>query len=257
MAPVSTPAVLLRAHDFGDSSRILRFYTRTHGLVSVVARGVRGRSGKGVATLATFASGDLVVYMKRNRELHNMKEFTCLKSRSELATQMLAFSAASAAAELVLSHAEADAQPRVFDTLEAGLDALCNTESPSLLPGTALSVLWTITHSFGFAPQLDNCVRCEEPLFEDELGRFDFAAGGMRCMQCSEDSAGPRVGPIARSQLEDMISGQVPVGLSHTRRHLGLVSDFIAYHVLNKPLKSLRFLGSALPPEDEVGPEVG
>tara|TARA_B100002052_G_C15310642_1_gene345288 strand:- start:224 stop:388 length:165 start_codon:yes stop_codon:yes gene_type:complete len=54
-----------------------------------------------------------------------------------------------------------------------------------------------------------------------------------------------------------MISGQVPVGLSHTRRHLGLVSDFIAYHVLNKPLKSLRFLGSALPPEDEVGPEVG
>ena len=186
-----------------------------------------------------------------------MKEFVCSRMRSELASKMLVFSAASAAAELVLSHAEADAQPRVFDTLEAGLDALCDTESPSLLPGTALSVLWTITHSFGFAPQLDSCVRCGESVLEDELGRFDFEAGGMRCMQCSEDSAGPRVGPIARSQLEDMISGQVPVGLSHTRRHLGLVSDFIAYHVLNKPLKSLRFLGSALPPDDEVGPEIG
>ena len=257
MAPITTPAVLLRSHDYGDSSRILRFYTRAHGLVSVVARGVRGKSGKGVATLATFASGDLIFYMKKNRELHNMKEFVCSRMRSELASKMLVFSAASAAAELVLSHAEADAQPRVFDTLEAGLDALCDTESPSLLPGTALSVLWTITHSFGFAPQLDSCVRCGESVLEDELGRFDFEAGGMRCMQCSEDSAGPRVGPIARSQLEDMISGQVPAGLSHTRRHLGLVSDFIAYHVLSKPLKSLRFLGSALPPDDDVGPEVG
>ncbi len=257
MAPITTPAVLLRSHEYGDSSRILRFYTRAHGLVSVVARGVRGKSGKGAATLATFASGDLMFYMKKNRELHNMKEFVCSRMRSELASKMLVFSAASAAAELVLSHAEADAQPRVFDTLEAGLDALCDTESPSLLPGTALSVLWTITHSFGFAPQLDSCVRCGESVLEDELGRFDFEAGGMRCMQCSEDSAGPRVGPIARSQLEDMISGQVPVGLSHTRRHLGLVSDFIAYHVLSKPLKSLRFLGSALPPDDDMGPEVG
>ena len=68
MALVTTPAVLLRAHDYGDSSRILRFYTRSYGLVSVVGRGARGRSGKGVATLATFASGELIVYMKKNRE---------------------------------------------------------------------------------------------------------------------------------------------------------------------------------------------
>ena len=124
MAPITTPAVLLRSHEYGDSSRILRFYTRAHGLVSVVARGVRGKSGKGAAPLAPFASGDLMFYMKKNRELHNMKEFVCSRMRSELASKMLVFSAASAAAELVLSHAEADAQPRVIDTLEAGLDAL-------------------------------------------------------------------------------------------------------------------------------------
>ena len=36
MAPVTTPAVLLRAHDYGDSSRILRFFSRDHGMVSVM-----------------------------------------------------------------------------------------------------------------------------------------------------------------------------------------------------------------------------
>ena len=249
MAPVTTRAVLLRGHDYGDTSRILRFFTRDHGLVSVMARGVRGRSGKGVTTLATFASGDLTVYMKSHRDLHTMKDFACATTRDELAAHLLRFSAASAAAELVLSHAEADPQPGVFDTLESGLDAL-GVAAPDALPGTALAVLWTITESFGFAPQLDGCVRCDEPLDDEEVGRFDFAAGGMRCAECSEGAAGPRVGPIARSQLDALLAGQVPLGLSHTRRHLGLVSDFIAYHVVSRPLKSLRFLGSMLPSDD-------
>ncbi|MGB1840898.1 MAG: DNA repair protein RecO [Longimicrobiales bacterium] len=249
MAPVTTRAVLLRAHDYGDSSRILRFFTRDHGLVSVIARGVRGRSGRGTTTLATFASGDLTVYMKAHRDLHTMKDFVCAEVRDDLAAHMLRFAAASAAAELVLSHAEADPQPAVFDTLEAGLDGL-RTVGSDALPGTALAVLWTITEAFGFAPQLDGCVRCEEALQGDEVGRFDFSAGGMRCAACSEGAAGPRVGPIARRQLDALLAGQVPDGLSHTRRHLGLVSDFIAYHVVNRPLKSLRFLGGMLPADD-------
>ena len=76
----------------------------------------------------------------------------------------------------------------------------------------------------------------------------------MRCAECSEDAAGPRVGPIARTQLVTLLAGQVPVGLSHTRRHLGLVSDFLAYHVVSRPLKSLRFLGSMLPSDDAEMP---
>ena len=54
MAPIGTRAVLLRAHAYGETSRILRFYTHTHGLLSVMGRGVRGRGGKGTMTLATF-----------------------------------------------------------------------------------------------------------------------------------------------------------------------------------------------------------
>jgi recombinational DNA repair protein (RecF pathway) len=47
MAPVGTPAILLRAHAYGETSRILRFLTESHGLLSVMARGVRGKTGKG------------------------------------------------------------------------------------------------------------------------------------------------------------------------------------------------------------------
>jgi DNA repair protein RecO len=249
MAPVRTPAVLLRGHDYGDTSRILRFYTRDQGLLSVVARGVRGRSGKGATNVSTFASGELTVYVKPQRDLHTMKDFACVRLRDGLATDVLRFAGASAAAELVLAHAEAERQVGVYDAIERALDALASSDE-SVLPGVVLAALWMIIEAFGFAPQLDPCVRCGAPIQEDEIGRFDFAGGGIRCPGCSEASAGPRVGPVARGQLAALLDGEVPVGLSYTRRHLGVVSDFIAYHVAARPLKSLRFLGGLLPPDD-------
>ena len=248
MAAVETPAVLLRAHDYGDSSRILRFYTRDYGLVSVIARGVRGKSGKGTTTLASFASGELTAFVKAHRDLHTMKDFNCTSLRAGLAGDMLRFAAAAAAGEVVLVHAQQEPQPGVFYAIEAALDTL-ESVAPDELPGTALASLWTIVEAFGFAPQLDPCVRCGTSIVDQQVARFDFAAGGLRCEACAKDAAGPRVGPIARSQLAMLLDGEVPASLSHTRQHLGLVSDFIAYHLATKPLKSLRFLGSMLPAE--------
>ena len=249
MAPLQTPAVLLRGHDYGDTSRIFRFYTRDHGLLSVIARGVRGRSGKGSTTVSSFATGDLTVYVKEQRDLHTMKDFICTNPRDGLATDVLRFAGASTAAELVLAHADTERQPGVFEAVGRALDRLSAAERVEL-PGVVLAGLWTIIEAFGFAPQLDPCVKCRAPLANDDIGRFDLAAGGVRCPRCAQDGAGPRLGPIARGQLETLLAGEVPTGLSHTRRHLGLASDFIAYHVVSRPLKSLRFLGGLLPPDD-------
>lgn len=255
MAPVTTPAVLLRGYDYGDSSRILRFYTREHGLLSVVAKGVRGRSGKGAATLSSFATGELSAYVKPQRDLHTMKDFHCTRLREELGKEVLRFAGASAAAELVLAHAEAERQPGVFEALETALDGLAQAQSRSL-PATVLASLWTITEAFGFAPQLDPCVRCHTPLGAGEVGRFDFGAGGIRCGSCGHDMAGPRVGPVARAQLAALLVGDLPQDFTYARQHLALVSDFIAYHVASKPLKSLRFLGGLLP-ETPIGADDG
>ncbi len=253
MAPVTTAAVLLRAHDYGDSSRILRFYTEGHGLVSVMAHGVRGRSAKGVAGVATFVSGDLSVYLKTHRDLHTMKDFTGRRTREGLSRNMLRFAGASAVAELVLTHSEQGSHEGLYAALEGALDRL-DTVAEERLPAAALGGLWLVTESLGFAPQLEACVRCGAALEEDEVGRFDFSAGGMRCPRCAEGAAGPRVGPIARAQVRDLVAGELPGSLTHSRRHLALVSDFVSYHVVARPLKSLPFLGSLLPDDDEASP---
>ncbi|GMV08250.1 MAG: DNA repair protein RecO [Gemmatimonadota bacterium] len=252
MAPVSTPAVLLRAHAYGETSRILRFYTRDHGLLSVMARGVRTRSGKGSTTLDTFATGELSAYVRPQRELHTMKDFACSRPRTALGADVLRFAGASAVAELVVAHTDQEPHPEVFEALESGLDLL-EAAPAAMVPAACLSGAWRVVVAFGFAPELDACTRCGTPLGEEEVGRFDMDAGGVSCAACGGGSPGPRVGPGARAQLRALVSGRLDAPVTHPRRHLALLADFVAFHVANRPLKSIRFLGDLLPPDPEQG----
>lgn len=254
MAPVSTPAVLLRAHAYGETSRILRFYTQDHGLVSVMARGVRTRSGKGGTTLDTFATGELSAYVRPQRDLHTMKDFACTRSRTTLGRDVLRFAGASAVGELVVSHTDQEPHPEVFEALESGLDLL---ESVPLeqVATACLAGIWRVVVSFGFAPELDACVVCGEALGADDVARFDLSAGGVVCPACGEGPAGapagPRVGPVARQQLRSLMAGVTDPPVTHPRRHLALASDFVSFHVATRPLKTLRFLGDLLPQDPE------
>jgi DNA repair protein RecO len=250
LAAVGTRAVLLRAYAFGETSRILRFYTESFGLVSVVARGVRGRSGKGGLTLATFATGELTAYVQRNRDLQTMKDFACTHARSRLGSGVIRFAGASAVAELVVAHADQEPNRRLFDALERALDDLEELSDHRVVTAS-LAGAWTVVEALGFAPELDACTRCGRPLSGDEVGRFDLAAGGVVCEDCGQDGNGPRVGPIAREQLRRLVSGRSDPPITHARRHLALLSDFVTFHVAQKPLKSLRFLGDLLPDQDE------
>ncbi|MDZ7779880.1 MAG: DNA repair protein RecO [Gemmatimonadota bacterium] len=248
MAPVSTRAVLLRGYDYGDTSRILRFYTLDHGLLSVVARGVRGRSGKGGSAVSSFSSGDLVAYVKPYGDLHTMKDFSSERARPRIPLHVLRFAGAACLVELVLSHAEQEPQPMLFERLNEELDRL-DAAVASELPPAILSALWRVTSVFGFEPELTACVHCGRSLGDDEVGRFDFEAGGLRCEACGHGPTGPRLGPIARGQVRALLEGSPPGALTHPRRHLALISDFVAHHVAQKPLKALRFLADRLPPD--------
>ncbi len=246
MAAVTTRAIVLRGHDYGDSSRILRFYTEAFGLLSVVAHGVRGRTGKGSGVASSFSSGELTAHVRPQRDLHTMKEFAASTTRDALGRDTLRFAGASVASELVLAHAEQERHEGLFEALEATLDRI---ESAAIedLPAVVLGGLWNLIDTLGFAPQVEACVRCGTVLGTSEVGRFDVVSGGVRCQKCAESSVGPRMGPIARGQLASMLARETPRPLTHARQHFSLVADFVAHHVVAKRLKSIPFLTGLLP----------
>lgn len=242
-----TRAILLRMHAFSESSRVLRFFSEDHGVVGVMARGIRRTARGGAPDL--FGGVDLTFYLKPGRDLHTLKEVTTVHPRRGLGTDPLRLACAAVLAEIVLKHHGEGESREVFHALSRGLDQLADAGRPD-----ALSVLllegWGLVSTLGFHPQVDVCVMCGEPLGDQDMARFDFEAGGARCPGCVQEMAGPRVGPGARDQLRILLSGTLPPDLSHLRAHLQLLSYFVTWHLSGgRPLDAFRFLAAFLPAE--------
>jgi DNA repair protein RecO (recombination protein O) len=241
---LSTPAILLRSYPYSETSQILRFYSESNGVLSAIARGSRKSGGRKGGELRSFAEGVLGVYFKETRDLQTFRDFSPTNPRSGLATDPVRLAAASVLAELILKHAESETNPALFSDLSLGLDAMESGRRPILL-SILLAHLWSLIGSLGFAPLVEACVECGRTVGEDEMGRFDFGAGGLRCPDCAGEHQGPRLGPVARSQLQDLLAGTVREDLTRPDTHLRLASDFITYHISGgTPLRSMGVLAN-------------
>ena len=242
MSTVNTPAILLRAHPYSESSRVLRFYTQELGLVGVMARGVRKGASKGRGSPGTLGEGVAEIVVRESRELQTLREFTPVKTRFGLAGDFRRLAGASIAAELVLRHAGQEPHAQLYDALSAGLDRL-EAAAPASVHGEVLSLGWQLVGFLGFAPELSVCTACGEVLEEGDMGRFDLAAGGVRGPGCPAPRGSRRIGPVARAQLRSLLDGTVPPDLRGSRAHLSLLDDFTTFHMLGgRRLDSFRFL---------------
>jgi len=247
--PVRTRAVLLRTHDYSETSRIHRYFTEDQGVVAVMARGIRKRSAKGGASAGVFDEVDLEVHLKPGRDLQTLRDVTLIQARPGIGRSPVAFAAAGVLGEIVLRHHGEEEAHLIYDGLGAALDQLADTPA-DLVPAVLLARGWRLVGQLGFHPQLTHCVLCGRPPGSDEMARMDFEAGGVRCLrpECGERFAGPRVGPGARAQLAALAAGRVPEGLDHIRAHLRLFSDFTTVHVVGgRPLDAFRVFAALLP----------
>jgi len=250
MSVVTTPAILLRSHPYSETSRILRFYTRDAGVVAAMAKGVRRTGGRRGAPERTFGEGRLTFYLKETRDLQTYREFELENPRGGLSRDPLRFAGASVLGEAVLKHAGSDENPSLFRRLSNSLDAL-ETEDRKALVRRILMELWGLVGELGYTPAVLACVTCGRELEGEELGRFDFAAGGLNCPLCQTGGQGPRLGPVARAQLRGLVTGSLEGELIRPRAHLRLASDFVTYHISGgTPLRSMEVLATLVPRDD-------
>lgn len=242
MAVVSTDSVVLRTFPYGETSLILRFYTRELGIVGVMAKGARKRGSRGAGVPSTFSRGVLTVYVKDGRGLQTMKDFATDRPRRAMGRDFLRFAAASVLGEILLRHAGEEGNPRLFFRLDDALDRVETVAAGELVP-TLLAQGWTLVSELGYRPVLDRCIRCGAQPGEGEMGRFDFSAGGILCSGCMAGEPGPRIGPRAREQLRMLLEGRSDPDLPKLRAHLRVLEDFVTYHVSEgRPLDSFRIL---------------
>jgi len=236
-----TEAIVLHAFDYLESSRIVRLLTREAGVQSVLARGARKSRGRYGSALDLFAEGTAQIYVKPNRELHNLAAFEVSRSRSELAHDVGRFTAASTIAELALRFAGEDAGPRLYDTVADVLDRISRS-APENTIEDGLAGCWRIVSVLGFTPELASCALCHTPLRDADEATFSHVSGGIVCPSCSKLApAGRTIPRAARAAIRSWLEGAESAYLTdaEARSHQRLLREFLGAHLSDdRPLRA-------------------
>lgn len=181
MKEINDDAVVLRTYKSGEADRVVVLWTRHHGKVRVLAKGVRkttSRLGGSLETLA-YVTVDLV---KTRGELYVARH---VQHREHLATLRSSYSRISAGYAVVeaVDAIPSDEVPdeEIFDLLTRVLLTLDDDAfEPTLVP---TSFYFRLLALDGSEPVVEVCVNCGR---RGPLVAFDAQIGGTLCDECRQ-----------------------------------------------------------------------
>lgn len=209
-------AVVLARLDFSESSQILALFSRDHGKIRAIAKGIKR------GTKARFAVGvDLLDVGKVSfaaREaggetLATITEWKQSLSLSGLREKLSSLNAALYAAEITsFLTMEWDAHDGLYDmlvttlhALNAGRDGVCEASRYQRV----------LLEAAGSLPRFDVCVGCGR---SQDLTHFSSFQGGMLCSTCEPRQSEKH--PVSSQTLTALQSGEIPEGSSGAFRLL-------------------------------------
>jgi DNA repair protein RecO (recombination protein O) len=222
-------AVVLRTYRSGEADRIVVLWTREHGKVRAIAKGVRkptSKIGGGLEPMAHVqvflaeGRGDLAIV----RQVTHHERFATLRASYERLMNAMAILEVVDAIPL-----DDVADEEIFVMLVRSLQTLDNGEFfPDLVPAAFFLKLLVYD---GSEPVLDECVSCGST---GPLVAFDAESGGVTCANCRRgrpmsDDALDLMRRILGGDLASVLREQAPAGtvevsaLAHEaiERHFG------------------------------------
>ncbi len=233
MALVTTPAIVLSAVRYSESSKIVRLATRGLGVQSAIAKGaLRPRSRFGAA-LQLLSEGQAQLLVKDHRELHTLAAFDLLQLHVGLAADLERYATASVLAEVMLRFAPADPHPESYDLLRDALTIL-EHDLEAAAEALGLRLVWHLVSMLGFTPSLDACARDGARVTPGGGLPFSAREGGALCPGCAAEQGATRLPERARADLLALLdpSAGLPVlDRRHAESHRRLLARYIRHHM--------------------------
>jgi DNA repair protein RecO (recombination protein O) len=185
MEPCRTPAVVIDVKDYGESDKIVNFYSLLRGRMCGIAKGAKRSLKRFVNKLELFTLLEIHFTDSRTSTLVRIDQAEPLAYFPALRASYERYTAATVLCELVLHWTrENDADPRLFELLRWGLGNLEDLQRPPIW-GVILFQIKLLT-LLGFQPDLSGCAGCGRLNPELAPYRFRLARGGLLCSPCSQ-----------------------------------------------------------------------
>jgi len=248
LSSLTTPAIVLRAVNYGESDRIVTLLGRDTGRLSALARGARKSQRRFAGGLSLCALGTAAVRERPGAELATLERFDATEPHAALGSDVARMAHAAYAAELVGKMcAPRQVEPAVFDWMSQFL-RLLDGEGASAERLRVFEI--GLLRDLGFGPVLDTCAACGGQAFEGRAPgqvafRWDPDGGGAMCTACAR--GGRPLQPavrealirLARTPLADATAESLPADVNRDCREALL--EIINHHV-SGPLKTVEFI---------------
>lgn len=241
-----TPAIVLRTLDYGESDRIVTFYTADFGKIKGIAKGARRSRKRFANTLEPFSFSTILFSSRGDAQLAFLEGSDIIDHyaaiRADLEKTLLASYLVDLTDQFTL---EGKVNSALFDLIKDFLKLIDGGQvSDSLMRFFEMRLL---KHS-GYEPILDRCTICQKPLDDLSTCRFSFHSGGIHCHSCYNGSFDSL--PVSLGTVKTLLLGNEmdlpkihrlalsPQSADECRR---LLTGFIR-HLLGKELKSAHVL---------------
>jgi DNA repair protein RecO (recombination protein O) len=179
----STPAIVLRTREYGESDKIVTVLSRAAGKFSGIAKGAKRSQRRFPGTLDIFSHVTLDYKRRPHSELAFLDRAVLLQPWPRLLNTLERFTAASHVVELAdKMTVESEVGDDLYGIVTATLARLNAAE-----PGPATLRLFELAalHASGYRPELIACRGCARPLSSDRGPvRLVGGLGGVLCSQC-------------------------------------------------------------------------
>ena len=233
MPLVITPAIVLSALRYSETSKIVRLATRDHGVQSAIAKGALRSKSRFGGALQVLSEGQAQYLAKEHRELHVLTAFDLAHLHVGLAANLARYATATTLAEIMLRFAPPDPHPESFDLFRDALHAL--EQAPATeVEALGFRLLWHLVSVLGFAPSLDACVRDGTLLPEDGALPFSTREGGALCPACAAQHGATQLPADARADLDALLdpTATLPqLDERHGAAHRRLLARYVRYHL--------------------------
>ncbi len=240
-----TEAIVIKKHDFRETSIIANFYTRDFGKISGILKGIRSEPNKFSSALETFSYNDIIFYKKRDSGLHLVSQCELKDNFFSLRNNVTKMGIASVTMELLDSiMPPEDKNEEVFDLALSSLKELGLTVNPEKILTIFKIKMLSLS---GFKPHFDSCSCCNCRIIGES--KFSLSLGGLLCSGCYRKD--PRARTIFRGTVATILHIQkndfktnLNLGLNpQIKKELDLIlNTFLSFH-LEKELRTEKVLG--------------
>ncbi|MFQ5681771.1 MAG: DNA repair protein RecO [Candidatus Binatia bacterium] len=243
-----TPAIVLRSRPFGESDKIVSFFTQDYGKVTGIAKGAKRSRKRFVNSLEPFSLVNLYFYNSLHGSLAFVHACNLVQAFNDLSTSLEKVAHASYIVEITEAlSSEREENRLIFEHLKQAL-SLVEAEGPSLPFLTYFEL--KLLKLAGYEPMLEHCRRCAKNWRVESQVEWCFSPrdGGILCGSCSAFRKATMPLSLAAVDALSNLQKANPVFSHHAAPTPSVLKEgqavllrFIQFQV-DKELKSARFI---------------